>query len=83
MNLKMMMMSKEAITDGVNKAFEGLMPGLTDIIQNKKFAVTVRRTSPNSVEVVRPDGTPYELSDDIVEQMNMMINITTLLDVKR
>ena len=70
------------IEDGVNKAFEGILPGLTDIIQNKNFRVKVNRLSPNSLELVAPDGSPYEISDDIVEQINMMINITSLLNVK-
>ncbi len=67
------------IEEGVNKAFEGILPGLTDIIQNKNFRVTVRRTGPNSVEVVQGDA-PYALTDSLIEQMNMMINIATLVD---
>lgn len=68
-----------ALNADVSKAFEGLLPGLTDIIQNRNFRVTVRRTGPNTVEVVQGEAA-YELSDSLIEQMNMMINIASLVD---
>lgn len=69
------------VSTGINKAFEKLMPNLTDIIQNRNFSLTVRRTSPNTIEIVQGDS-PYAISDSLIEQMNMMINIATLMDGK-
>lgn len=71
------------IEQGVSKAFEKMLPGLTDILQNKNYKVSVRRTGPNSVEVVTADGTPYELNEGLIEQMNIMINVASLIDVTK
>lgn len=73
-------MSK-VIEDQINKAFEGLMPGLTDIIQNRNFKVDVERVDEATVRFTA-GGAPYVLSDDILEQLKMMINITSLMDAK-
>lgn len=71
------------IEQDVSKAFEKMLPGLTDILQNRNYRVIVKRTGPNTVEVTASDGGPYELTDGLIEQMNIMINVASLVDVTK
>ncbi|TXH08751.1 MAG: hypothetical protein E6R03_17715 [Hyphomicrobiaceae bacterium] len=66
---------------GISDMIESLAPALTGVIRDRNFAVVVRRTGPNSFEVVKGNE-PYPISDDLLEQMNMMVNISTIMDVK-
>lgn len=61
----------------INKVFEGLMPKITDLLNNRNYTITAKQKGPRELEF------SVDLTKDMIDQIVMMLNISNLFDGKK